>query len=505
MKTSPDYKRESVFYVLFALVATMLLAAWAQGATIKPADTVTRRVVVREGPSTNTAEVGSLVPGQTAEVLEAVPNWLKVKLVDNTVGFVSKRWVIEATGNGTPPAPAPVPTAPAPVPTGPAPLASAGHPVSWWFVFKLNAAKFAECGAGAKRDCLFGGEVQSYKSAFGQQYVFATSDAPSLKKGSGCVGDTDGDPVGATFNQVYNGSYHYVLWNDQFYSDPAITGCGDSCSKPWGHSKGMVAWDDAGEGFLMQVTTPSWPASGNKTDPRESDGNTLGCITNNNVKFSQHFFALRLNHDDLVAVLKALQNASVVTDHENPQIVQNGGSQDVQDLVNALGAKSQSPTATTATLSSGVQVISKPSALHVPPWQMVSALLGGAPLRVATWWNSSRINSTTATTSIGCWDASLGTAGPVEIATTGRWDGTSFGLRGGIPSGDANHAKIGVSTSGSHHYAIFGDMNQEGALSGTATVCGGSQNGRGGLFFVVDNAALATSVGDLIRGETAPP
>jgi hypothetical protein len=98
----------------------------------------------------------------------------------------------------------------------------------------------------------------------------------------------------------------------------------------------------------------------------------------------------------------------------------------------------------------------------------------------------------------------LGTAGPVEIATTGRWNGTSFGLRGGIPSGDANHAKIGVSTSGNHHYAIFGDMNQEGALSGNESVCGGSQNGRGGLFFVIDNATLATSVSDLIHGETAP-
>src|SRR5204863_9228326 len=132
----------------------------------------------------------------------------------------------------------------------------------------------------------------------------------------------------------------------------------------------------------------------------------------------------------------------------NPQILNNCRAQDVQDRVNTLGTQSQSTTATTSSLSTGVQVISKPSLLHVPPWQMVSALLGGAPLRVATWWNSSKINTTTATTSIGCWDTALGNAGPVEIATSGRWNGTSFGLRGGIPSGDANHAKIGVSTSG---------------------------------------------------------
>jgi len=44
-----------------------------------------------------------------------------------------------------------------------------------------------------------------------------------------------------------------------------------------------------------------------------------------------------------------------------------------------------------------------------------------------------------------------------------------------------NHAKIGVSISGNHNYAIFGDMNQQGSLS---TNCKSSQNGRGGLFYV---------------------
>ena len=120
---------------------------------------------------------------------------------------------------------------------------------------------------------------------------------------------------------------------------------------------------------------------------------------------------------------------------------------------------------------------------------------------MATWWSVSRINSTTATTSIGCWDNALGTAGPVEIATSGQWSGQSFSLKGGSSlSGDSNHAKIGVSTAGSHRYAIFGDMNQEGALSGDCAV---HQNGRGGIFFVIDNATLASSVSDLINGTSA--
>lgn len=82
--------------------------------------------------------------------------------------------------------------------------------------------------------------------------------------------------------------------------------------------------------------------------------------------------------------MKALQNASVVTDPTNPQIVNNGGPADIHSLVTRLGTKSQSHTMTKATLSTGVVLISKPSALNVPPRQMVSAALDSVPLRAAT-------------------------------------------------------------------------------------------------------------------------
>jgi hypothetical protein len=64
-----------------------------------------------------------------------------------------------------------------------------------------------------------------------------------------------------------------------------------------------------------------------------------------------------------------------------------------------------------------------------------------------------------------------------------------------------NHAKVGVST-GAQPYAIFGDMNQQGALA--PPKCDSSQNGRGGLFYVVKNQELFESVRDLLKGETAP-
>ncbi len=62
--------------------------------------------------------------------------------------------------------------------------------------------------------------------------------------------------------------------------------------------------------------------------------------------------------------------------------------------------------------------------------------------------------------------------------------------------------RLGVSTGDDYRYAIFGDMNQQGAVSGPK--CSSSQNGRGGLFYMIDDSALADSLGDLIKGETAP-
>jgi hypothetical protein len=112
------------------------------------------------------------------------------------------------------------------------------------------------------------------------------------------------------------------------------------------------------------------------------------------------------------------------------------------------------------------------------------------------------IYSTKTTTKLACWDDALGDYGAVAIATTGSWRGTVFNLTGGS-SGDRNHAKIGVSTSGNAHYAIFGDMNQQGSAVPPGN-CASSQNGRGGLFYAINDNILAAGVTDLIKGDTAP-
>jgi hypothetical protein len=501
------------FFALIGIAASLIsVSAFAEDTCVRPMDAVTSSVSVRKSPSTTSALLNKLTPGNVASLLDDVPNWYHVQLKDQpTAGYVSKRWT------QTSPCPSTSSTAPAGSPTGsststtaldlgdPAPLLSDHHPVTWWFTFKFNTKWFEGCGdSGPQTSCQFGGDVKRYPSGKSQQFVFASSEQPTLQKGGGCVGATLDDPVGATYNQIYNGNYHYVVWNDQFYFAPTLA-CHNSkgnCEAPWGHSKGILAWNDQGTGVVMQVSTPSWPGSGSAAHPRAGDGNTLGCVKDNDVLVSQHFFALKLNELDVRRVLLALQNASVVTDPTNAQLVNNGGPQDLSDLVQTLGAKSKNTKATLEVLSSGVTLISKPYLLPVPTWQMVSAELHGVPLRAATWYAtppSPLMLSTKATTQIKCWDPSLSAPGAVQIATSGQWQGTVFALKGGLGT-DSNHAKIGVSTDGSD-LAIFGDENQQGTLSGSK--CSSGQNGRGGMFFVVPNHDLATSVASLIQGSSA--
>jgi hypothetical protein len=396
----------------------------------------------------------------------------------------------------------------------PLPLLAPGHPVDWWFVFKLNATAFPKCGT-LPNTCPFGGTAQTYR--FGQQFAYASSEAPGLVTGGQqCMGTSTGDPVGATYDEVFNGGFHYLIWNDQFHDlNPAVQGCdtGD-CGAPWGHSKGMVAWNDAGEGFVMQVSTPSWPGTGSSKFKDRKIGNTLGCIAgDDDVEVSQHFFALRLTEPDLMAVLHALREAGVVTDPSDPQIAQIGGPNDVVQFFKqetpwkrpAQTAPDGTTPPTIVPLSvAGVKLIAKPSSLNVPPWQMVSSLLGGVGLRAATWWATPPIPSTVAGQVPGCWDSSLkGQApGAVDIALIGTWEGKTYSLKG---DDGGNHAKIGVSTTGAQHLVIFGDENQQGKLG--PGDCTSSQNGRGGMFFVMEEPTLQQSMTALISagaGDTAP-
>ncbi len=151
---------------------------------------------------------------------------------------------------------------------------------------------------------------------------------------------------------------------------------------------------------------------------------------------------------------------------------------------------------TRQTLSSGVQLLSKPSAINASPWHLVSSLLGGVGLRVASWWTKNDIPDTKAGKVPDCWpkNGNWRAPGAVVNAQAGHWEATPLGLLG-LGNSMGNHAKIGVSTSGSKPYVIFGDLNQEGSLSGS---CAARQNGRGGMFFVVEDKTLHDGVAALI-------
>lgn len=401
----------------------------------------------------------------------------------------------------------------------PMPILSANEPVDWWFIFKFNAAEEPGTAKPKGETGIF--DVEGWKrpkyeekgNRYSQHFCFASSDNPALQHGKQILGTTKKDPLGATFAQTFLAPkpYFYVVWNDQFYGDPMKNG-----DSPWGHSKGMLVWNEDGEGYVLQVSTPSWPGAGHKSQPRKTDGNTLGFVSDDDIEVSQHFFCLKLNKDDVLNVLSGLHNSSVVTDPNNPQAVHNGGPAPIQTLVKHLGKKDKGTQPMRMELSSGVKLISKPSKLAVPPWQLVSEQLGGVDLRVACWWAYPKIYSTTKSNAVPkCWDNSLGKPGAVEIATTGTWKPDpksgkpieSLGLEGGA-SANHNHAKFGVSTSAGSSYTIFGDMNQQGALCEgylkKGQPCSSSQNGRGGLFYVMKDKKLFESVSSLLAGESAP-
>ncbi|HUC84593.1 MAG TPA: deoxyribonuclease II family protein [Candidatus Acidoferrales bacterium] len=380
------------------------------------------------------------------------------------------------------------------------PLLASNNPVNWWFAFKFNGATFPGDATKEPNPGIFGGAPINYDEGFSLDYAYASSANPSLVMGPGYIGTSVNDPLGATFSQIYNGVYSYVLWNDEFANDPM-----PDLDSPWGHSKGLLAWDSSGAGLVLQVSTPSWPASGSAKFPRKTDGNTLGCVRDDDVMVSQHFFALQVNAADVAIVLAGLGNASVVTDASNAQICNPGGPANLVALANKLGVQSDSTVATKQTLSSGVVFLSKPSLLHVPPWQLVSAQLGGLPIRAATWWADPTIPSTSATTPVTCWEPGLGQPGAVQIAISGRWQNKTIGLTGG-EANSFNHAKIGVSMLQGQPWCIFGDLNQQGTLSsaGDPAGCASAQNGRGGTFYVLNEPTLFKGLTSLLQGSSAP-
>jgi competence protein ComEC len=86
------------------LCCTASFISRAAADTVVPLDDVTNNVAVRLSASSTSARVGTLQPGQHADLIGSVPNWHHVKLENGVFGFVSKRWtrVIASTPSPVP-------------------------------------------------------------------------------------------------------------------------------------------------------------------------------------------------------------------------------------------------------------------------------------------------------------------------------------------------------------------------------------------------------------------
>lgn len=90
----------SVLVVAFVIANLLTASLLAQEVT--PSSKVTNSVKVRALPDGGSAEVGKLLPGQKAQLIEDVPAWYGVRLSSGQQGFVSKRWVDLVSGDAGP-------------------------------------------------------------------------------------------------------------------------------------------------------------------------------------------------------------------------------------------------------------------------------------------------------------------------------------------------------------------------------------------------------------------
>lgn len=86
-------KLKSCFTVLL-LSTAVLPTAPVIANDIAPSARVSSAVLVREGPSTNTAIIARLRPGETATLVDQIRGWYIIQLADGTRGYVSKAWTI---------------------------------------------------------------------------------------------------------------------------------------------------------------------------------------------------------------------------------------------------------------------------------------------------------------------------------------------------------------------------------------------------------------------------
>lgn len=89
------------FHRLLALGAALLSASAHAAPTVAPSARVERNVVVRSDPTTQSAPLDALDPGEALELVRDLPRWREVRLPDGRTGYVSKAWTVVVPAIGT--------------------------------------------------------------------------------------------------------------------------------------------------------------------------------------------------------------------------------------------------------------------------------------------------------------------------------------------------------------------------------------------------------------------
>jgi hypothetical protein len=99
---SPWQRAVRNFVLTAAAVFALAVIVRSQTDVIVPSDRVVNAVNVREGPTTSSAIVGKLRPGEQASLLLDVPSWYRIRLSNGVEGFVSKAWTDRLSPPPTP-------------------------------------------------------------------------------------------------------------------------------------------------------------------------------------------------------------------------------------------------------------------------------------------------------------------------------------------------------------------------------------------------------------------
>ncbi|RHY88798.1 hypothetical protein DYB31_000526 [Aphanomyces astaci] len=386
-----------------------------------------------------------------------------------------------------------------------------GQPVAWWVVLKLPwqvrdaQGKYIPTPCDCDKPQCANVKVDvPEERKFGLCYLYADANNPRLRHfrdvGYDCLGQGGNDPVSHTLRQAKNATY-WAIFNDQFngiaekQDKRRVCSGGDAFNA---HAKGAVAFELDSGGYVLQSSTPNFPDPTIPTGDSDDDFIRLGCQHDNNVEYAQHLFAMSVDGEAIKSVGRGWQSARLCSAnhyHDMSQVLASAALRR-NELEHPMAAALVDPDADDAP-STNVTVVTKVGSVRirglfkdkasaVPPWAMAAEAFG-TDLSVASWWDENfGIPSL-------C-DGDVYGAAPEAFCLknnplTLRPDGT-------FPYNVENLMQATTSPTSQAALSIFADLNMEGYPC--SKKCNGSQGGRGGSFYGIEDTVLHASLVGLV-------